>query len=208
MSAHSLSATGRTAISITAVALMGLVFIALFFAIGGPFGTLNDICVGVGGILSARLAWMLYPMHRSRAPRGSRFVLAAAVLGACVVAVGSGLVIFKITDWFLAGLVTTFGYGLIGAWLLGLNSSLLRSTEFSRQLSLLGTVAGAVAAIGLLAFPGILARVDAAGSAPWFVSGSMYVGGLGWNILYAVWCMLLGRMLVTAGSAPEVVEAS
>lgn len=187
---------GRLATTIAAVALIALVFIALFFSIGGPFGTLNDVCVALVGILSGGLVWMLYPTHRSYARRLSRFALGTGLVGACLAAVGSGLVIFNVTGWFLAGLVTTFGYALIGLWLLGLNYSALRYLVLPRRLALFGIVAGAVTAIGLFAGPGILARTDAINSAPGFVSASMYAGGLGWNILYAIWCMWLGRLLL------------
>jgi len=44
-------------------------------------------------------------------------------------------------------------------------------------------IAGGKSACGLLAAPGILARTDDMGAAPWFVTWSLCVGGLGWNIL-------------------------
>lgn len=197
MSTFLLSSIGRIAIAIAVVAFFGLVFIALFYSIGEPFGTLNDVCVALGGILSGGLAWMLYPTHRSYAPRVSRFALAAALVGACLAAVGSGLVIFRVTGWLLAGLVTTFGYALIGLWLLGLSYSALRWLAFPRRLAQFGIVAGGVTAIGVLAGPGILAGTDAIGSAQWFVFASMFLGGLGWNILYAIWCVWLGRLLLS-----------
>jgi len=196
VSTFSLSTIGRMAITIAVAEFIGLVFIALFYSIGGPFGTLNDVCVALGGMLSAGLAWMLYPTHRSHAPRVSPFALGIALVGACLAALGSGLVIFKVTGWFLAGLVTTFGYALIGLWLLGLSYSALRWLAFPRRLAQFGIVAGGVTAIGVLAGPGILARSDAIGSAQWFVLGSMFLGGLGWNILYAIWCTWLGRLLL------------
>ena len=208
VTALSSSAIGRTAISIAVVSIIGLVFIGLFFGTGGPFGTLNDVCVGVGGILSGRLAWLLSPTHRSYTPRGSGFALGTALVGACLTALGSGLVIFNVTGWFLAGLVTTFGYALIGVWLLGLNSSALRWLGFPRRLAQFGIVAGLVTAVGVLALPGILARAEASGSARWFVSGSMYLGGLGWNILYAIWCMWLARLLLSRNLDLQVVTTA
>ncbi|MEO8194604.1 MAG: hypothetical protein ABI681_12205 [Gemmatimonadales bacterium] len=188
---------GRLAITIAVVALIGLVFIALFFSVGGPFGTLNDVCVALTAMLSGGLVRVLYPTHRSYAPRLSRVALGTGLVGACLAAVGSGLVIFNVTGWFLAGLVTTFGYALIGLWLLGFNYSALRRLAFPRRLALFGIAAGGITAIGVLAGPGILARTDAMDSAQWFVSASMYAGGLGWNILYAIWCMWLGRLLLS-----------
>ncbi len=191
-------AIARTAITIAVVAALGLVFIALFYSIGGPFGTLNDVCVALVGIFSGVLAWMLYPTHRFYSRRVSRFALATAMAGACLAAAGSGLVIFKFTSWFLAGLVTTFGYGLIGLWLLALSYSTRRWPTFPRRLAQLGIVAGAVTTIGMLTFPGIFARIDVMGSAPGVAVMSMFVGGIGWNILYPIWCIGAARRLPTS----------
>ncbi len=201
MNTSSSATIGRIAIITAVVAIVGLIFIALFYGLidsgGGPFGTLNDLCVAIGGILSGVLVWMLYPMHRSYTPRASWFALASGLIGACLAPFGSSLVIFNITGWFLAGLVTTFGYALIGLWLLGLNNSALRWPAFPRGLAQFGIVAGGVMVIGILAAPGILARTDAMESAQWFVLAALFIGGLGWNILYTIWCIRLGRRLLS-----------
>jgi hypothetical protein len=175
------------------VAFSGLAFITLFYTIGGPFGTLNDLCVALGAVLSGGLAWMLYPMHRSYAPRLGRLALGSGLVGACLAPIGSSFAIFDVTGWFLAGLVTTFGYALIGLWLLELNYSALRRLALPQQLAQFGVIAGGIASVGILAGPGIIARTDAIESAQWFVLAGLYVGGLGWNILYAIWCIWLGR---------------
>ena len=188
-------AAGRTAIAIAAVAAIALVCIALFYIIRGPFGTFNDVCVALVGLLAGALAWMLYPTHHFHARRLSRFALGAALTGAGFAAVGSGLVIFKFTSWVLAGLVTTFGYGLIGLWLVALSRSTMRWPRFPRRLAKLGIVAGGVMASGLGTLPGILARSDAMASTAGFVLASMYLAGLGWNVLFALWCLRLGVLL-------------
>ena len=198
----SLSTTiGRNAIALAVVAILGLVSITLFYALfggsGGPFGTLNDICVALGGILSGGLVWRLYPFHRQHAPRLSRLALGSGLLGACIAPIGSSFAVFNVTGWFLAGLVTTFGYALIGLWLLALNYSARRLPPFPNRLALLGMVAGGVTAVGLLAVPGIIARIDAPDAAQWYVSTALYVGGLGWNILYTIWCIWFGRLLLS-----------
>ena len=43
---------GWVAIAAGIAGLLGLVFIILFFTVGQPFGTLNDICIGLTAILS------------------------------------------------------------------------------------------------------------------------------------------------------------
>jgi hypothetical protein len=192
---------GRLATAVGVIAVLGLICIALFALIGEPFGTLNDGCVALGGILSACLAWALYLTTRGTAPGLSLLALSSNWIGALLAVVGSGLVMFNITGWFLAGLVTTFGYALIGLWLLATNRSALRMPVIPRRLAWFGIVAGGISACGLLAAPGILARTDDMGAAPWFVTWSLYVGGLGWNILYTIWCLWLGRRPAIATAA-------
>ena len=205
MRSYSVSTVGRVVTTLAVVAIAGLIFIALFFVVGGVFGPLNDICVGLEGVLSGRLAWMLYPANRAYAHRLSHVALGSSLVGALLTTVGS--VLFHLTDWFLAGLVTTFGYAFIGLWLLATNASALRRGAFPRRLAYLGIVAGGVSASGLLAAPGIFGRVDAIHSAQWFLSASMYIGGFGWSILYTIWCFWLGRLLSSARVSLQAATA-
>src|SRR5512143_3439949 len=114
MSRFAPSTIGRVALAVDAVELIGLVLIAIFYAyidnIGGPFGMLNDLCVALGGILSGVLASMLYRVHHSYAARSGDVARALALAGAIIAPLGSLLVLTGVTGWFLAGLVTTFGY--------------------------------------------------------------------------------------------------
>ena len=126
--------TAWVAVATGVAGLLALAFIALFFAVGQPFGTLNDGCNGLAAILSGVLAWMLSPQYHSQSPLLSQVALVVAVVGALVVAAGSVLVIFGITGWFLAGLCMGAGNALIGLWLLGLSYSALSSTPWSHGL--------------------------------------------------------------------------
>lgn len=195
MRASSASTTGQVAIALAIV-----VFIAFFYTFlergSGHFGTANDICLALGGILSGSLAWTLYPIHYSHAPRESRFALIFAWIGACIVLIGSALVIFNFMGWFLARLVITFGYGMIGLWLIGLNYSALHWAAFPRTLAQYGMITGWLMTIGVFVASGILAGMDAAEAAPWFVWIALFVGALGWNVLYTIWCIGLGYLLL------------
>lgn len=212
MKSSSDTTIGRIALALAVVAVIGLASITLFYVLfagsGGPFGTLNDICVALGGLLSGALVWQLYPLHRQSAPLPSRFALASGLLGACLAPLGSAMAIFDVTGWFLAGLVTTFGYALIGLWLLGISYSARGWPAFPWRLALFGMAAGGIAAFGILAGPGIVARTDATDAAPWFVFAALYLGGLGWNILYTIWCFWLGRSLLSKRFALHLSTAT
>ncbi len=187
---------GWLAIAIGGVILIGDVSLILFFTFGSFFGTFNDLCVAFAAILSALLAWMLYPAHRALSSRLSRFLLSAALAGALVAFIGSAFVIFDITGWFLAGLMNFFGYALLGLWLLGLNYSAQRRSTWPRRLVQFGLVSGASMAVGLLTGPGIVGRIDNPDLAPWFVYVSP-VASLGWLLLYPIWSAWLGHLLLT-----------
>jgi hypothetical protein len=189
---------GWLAIALGGGTLIGVVSLILFFTFGAFFGTLSDLCIALEAILSALLAWMFYPAHRAYSSRLSRFLLAAALVGALIAFIGSVFVIFDITGWFLAGLMNFFGFALIGLWLLGLNYYFVqrRDTRWPRRLVQLGLVSGAIMAIGLLTGPGIAGRIDDPELAPWFVSGAQ-VASLGWLLLYPIWSIWLGRLFLT-----------
>ena len=98
-------AINRVAIATGVAGLLALIFIILFFTIGQPFGTLNDIFIGIAAILNGVLAWMLYSQHHAQPPLLSQVALVVALIGAFVVTLGSVLVIFQITGWYLGGLL-------------------------------------------------------------------------------------------------------
>jgi hypothetical protein len=187
---------GSAAIAAGITGLLALAFLILFFAVGQPFGTLNDMGIGLAAVLSAVMAWMLYPWHHAQLPLLSRIALALALLGALVVAAGSVLVISGVSGWYLAGLYMAAGNAFIGLWLLAVNYSALRSNPWPHSLVILGLVSGAIMMAGLLTIPGIFSGIDSWASAPWYINYVGQAGALGWLVLYPIWCVLTGRSLV------------
>ncbi len=194
---------GWLAIAIGGVILIGDISLILFFTIGSFFGTFNDLCIAFAAILSALLAWMLYPANRALSPRLCQFLLTAAFVGALVAFIGSTFVIFDITGYFLAGLMNFFGYALVGLWLLGLNYSAQRRNRWRRRLVQFGLVSGACMAVGLLTGPGIVGRIDNPELAPWFVYVAP-VASLGWLLLYPIWSIWLDHLLLSKRLAVQV----
>jgi hypothetical protein len=178
------------------VGLLGLVFIVLFFTVGQPFGTLNDVFIGLMAILSVVLVWMLYPWHHIQSPLLSQVALVIAMLGALLVLVGAVLSISGVRGWFLSGLYMAAGNGMIGLWLLALNYSALRVNLFPQSLVIFGLISGVILALGLVTIPGIFRGIDTQEYELNLFNSIWWVSSLGYLALYPIWCFLLGRILL------------
>lgn len=189
------SSTGGVAVATGIVLILAIVLILLFFTLGEPFGTLNDLANGLAGILCGLLAWMLFAQHPAKSSLLSELALALAVIGAGVVVVGTVLVVFKVTGWVLAAWYTAVGNALIGIWLAAFSYSAGRSLILPGSLPAFGLITGLLMVTGFFAVPGILARIDSMASLPWYLNLS-YVEYLGTYILFPAWAIWLGRTLL------------
>ena len=187
---------GWVAIATGVTGLLALTFIILFFTVGQPFGTLNDICIALAAILSAVLAWMLYPQYHAQSPLLSQVTLVIAMLGAILVMVGAALAISGVKGWFLSGLYMAAGNAMIGLWLLGLNYSALRDNSLPHGLVIFGLISGAILALGLVTIPGIFRGIDTQEYALTMVNYVWWTSSLGYLALYPAWCIWLGRTLL------------
>ncbi len=187
---------GWVAITTGIVGLFGLAFIILLFTVGQPFGTLNDICIGLTAILSGVLAWMLYPQYHAQSPLLGKATLVIAMVGALLVVVGSALVISGVKGWFLSGLYMAAGNALIGLWLLGLNYSALRENALPQGLVIFGLICGVILALGLVTIPGIFRGNDPQEYELTIVNYVWWTSSLGYLALYPTWCILFGRTLL------------
>jgi hypothetical protein len=189
--------TGRLAISAGIVAAGCAVSLATFFAVGGPFGTINDYGNAIAGILGGALAWRL----RSRlAGRARGVALGLALVGAAITVVGSAMVVSGTTGFFLAGLVSSAGFAGIGGWLVLYNRSDARDGGQLRRLRSVGLAAGAVMAAGIVMVPAIIAGYDDMATVP----GWVWIGSIGWlgvYVLYPVWAIGIG--VVELGGARQ-----
>jgi hypothetical protein len=179
----------RLALATAIVTLLGVLSLIIFYALGGPFGLINDVANGLIGLLSLALAWRWVRNRRSGL---STLAIAAAALGAIVMILGSLLVIFDITGWYLAGLVSSVGSSLIGIWLLIANRLRRRAPELPRGLIMLGIATAIFMIIGWLAIPGVIVRIDDPQLAPWYVNAGL-LNWMGTYLLYPIWCLWLSR---------------
>jgi hypothetical protein len=180
----------RLALATAFVTLLGVVSLIIFFAVGGgPFGFINDVANGLMGLLSLALAWLWVSNRRSGL---STLAVAAAALGAIVMVMGSILIIFDVTGWYLAGLASSVGSALIGIWLLVANRLHRRAPGLPRGLITLGSTTAIFMIIGWLAVPGVLLRIDDPQLAPWYVNAGL-LSWMGTYLLYPAWCLWLSR---------------
>jgi len=173
-----------TAIAVTVPA--AIVLLVVYYAVGGPFGTLNDLANALVGVLSVVLA---VQTARVGVPAAA---VAAAGAGGALMVVGSWLVITGRAGWVLAGLVSAVGAAAIGAWLVVLNQTARRAGLLSSTVAGLGLGSGALMTLGILTVPDLVARADSWDDLQWYgVVG--FVGWLGLYLGYPVWCALLAR---------------
>ena len=187
---------GWVAIATGTAGLFGLAFIILFFTVGQPFGTLNDICIGLTAILSLVLVWMLYPGYHTQLPLLSQVALVIAMFGAVLVLVGTALAISGVKGWFLSGLYMAAGNAMIGLWLLGLNYFALRDNSLPHSLVIFGLISGVILALGLVTIPGIFRGIDSQEYELTTFNYIWWASSLGYLALYPTWCILLGRILL------------
>ena len=170
--------------------LLAVVLLIIFYAVGRvAFGFGNDLANGLVGLLSIALAWLWVS---PRTTIWTRVGLATATVGGTVMIIGSILIIFDITGWYLAGLVSSTGSALIGIWLLVANRMQRYSARLPGRLIMLGMTTAIFMILGWLAVPGVVGRIDDPQLAPWFVNAGL-LSWMGTYLLYPIWCLWLSR---------------
>ena len=193
---YSTSTIGWVALGTGIVVILAVIFLILMFSVSISFGAVNDVLNGIIGISSVVLAWIFYSEHHASSPVIDRITLALAIVGAIFSIVGSVLIVYGFTGFFLAGLYSSLGNALIGVWLVILCYSIQRSEVLPHSLTMFGFVAGAFMALGLIGIPGVLARIDSMAFMPWYLYLAL-LGWLGTYVLYPIWTIWLGRNLLS-----------
>jgi hypothetical protein len=193
---------GRLAVALGCVGLASGTSLIAFFVVGGPFGALNDVGNGALGVLSGLLAITLWRAGAAPPPGGGGVTSSLALLGAGVAAVGSLLILTDTTGFFLAGLVSSSGFALIGAWLIALNLWLSSdaAARWPKRRVVLGVAAGTAMALGFISVVGVSMGLDDMDTAPVWI----HVGGLSWlgtYLLFPIWSIWFGRALTGPAGA-------
>ena len=173
-------------------AMVGLVTIGLYFWIGQPWGTLNDVAVlvmtaAVGPLMLA--FWELggltpTPLARVAQAAGWLAVAAWAILHALFII---GLLSFDYAAPATDGLaLQAVAQVVIGLWIAGANGLAGPWLGWQRWLGLLTGVGWALVGVGLL-----LGGMNHPLS---------YAGGIGYLLVFPVWAFLMGRLFTRIAS--------
>ena len=194
--------TGSLMLLVGATGLLAVAALLMFFA--GLFGNirsllfmgpLNDVLNVIASILSAILASVLHPTVRKIASRLSLVVLISVWAGALAHTFGSWLIMTNRSGVELSSYYYFVGNSLIGIWLWVLNHVTRRAAVWPRNLTQLGLIAGSFMLVGFLGLYGIVFRADGDDFSPLvMVAGISF---LGMGILYPIWSLWLGRLLVS-----------
>jgi len=198
--------TGQWMLAAGITGILALVTLLLFF-VGlvqnirslSSLGSLNDALNALTGLLSAVLAAVLHPALHRLAPRSSPILLMSAWAGALAITFGSWLIITGRSDVELSSYYFFFGNGLIGIWLWMLNRIARLQAAWPPNLTCWGLVAAGFMMVGLLGLYGILSGSDGEGHSPLVMFSG--ISFLGTGILYPLWCLQLGRSIVSQQDA-------
>ena len=192
------------------VGLLGVAALLMFFVgLFGNFpsllfmGALNDVLNAAASVLSALLASALHPTLRRFSPRFSLVVLMSVWTGALAHTYGSWLILTDRSGVELSSYSYFVGNGLIGIWLRVLNRVARDEAIWPRTVTQLGFIASGFMLIGLLGLYGMLVGSDGDDFSPLvMVAGISF---LGMGMLYPIWCLRLGRWIV---SQPVTMQAA
>jgi hypothetical protein len=179
------SFVGWSAYLSAAANILGFITLVAFFAVGDPFGVINDLTTVILALSMVPLAFGLHELHRRTAPRLSLGAFAIGVIAMAAAAVLSALLVLGLVELGLTLVATPVAFGVIGVWLM-LNSCLGRSNEtLPTGLIWIGIVAGAAFVLVIVGF---------------ILGGQQHplaaVGGLTAVICYPIWAVWFGRLLL------------
>jgi hypothetical protein len=163
---------------------------------GQPFGTVNDVCIGIIAIMTTALAWILHHRLHCRLPVLSQVALVFAFVGGVLVIAGSVLVISGVRGWYLSGLYMSAGNAMVGLWLVLLSYCAIRYDMLPRGISIFGLICGLILAFGLVTIPRILRDIDQMEYELTIFNSIWAVSSIGYLAIYPIWCVFLGRNLL------------
>lgn len=182
---------GWSAIVSAIATVVGFVTLIIFFSVGQPWGTLNDVTSVILAFSLLLVLLALYFLHRQNAPALTLGVLVIGVLALLVAAVFQLLLIFGVIEFQQTAVVVSAAFGLFGAALIVFNAIARAQGTLPGTLALLGIVAGVSYVLVIVGF--ILGGQEHPLTA---------VGGLTAVITYPIFAIWFGRILLSGVMLP------
>ncbi len=173
---------GWSAYGSAAAMILSAVTLALFYNVGQPWGTINDITITVLAVLILDVLLVLHRLHRHGDPTFSLIAYLIGVLG-MIMAIGfQVLLVLRIYE--PPELTVPVGFGLWGVSLLLFSYLAFAGKTFPRGLVILGLIAG----IGYV----LVSAGSITGDVPVPLS---LTGILLAAIFYPLWAIWFGRLI-------------
>ncbi len=173
--------------------LIALITISLFFAIGQPWGTINDVASFVQWAAAIPLVIVIYQSQRAH----THLALFVAVLGLAALITACGLTVLllaQVLTFQQQGTPTAVAGGVFGLWLVLTAALWLGGSLLPGPLLALMAVAGIGTVIGIVGFV-------AFGSSHWLT----YAGGAVGGLAYPAWGYWLAILLLRS---PDLLTPS
>ncbi len=178
---------------------LAVILIFIFFAVGEPFGTLNDI---TGLMWGLTLAPLMYVFYQRAVPRTTSVTIALGVglIGFVAFVVLQLLLILRVLTFEQQYGPLTLTYGLIGVWMILVSRAARRAGELARGLAWFGIAIGALWALtSVLTWLGGPIPSDMSALAdPSKINPFLLVSFISFFFAYIaqpIWALWLGRVL-------------
>ena len=217
MNSSNMPLVGWTAIAGGIISLIGFVSLVIFFVVGEPFGTLNDLLAIPVAFLMLPLVFALYRLNATSHSTVSLIAAIAGTVGFIATAAGSVLLVSGRINFAQSLYTGIGGFGLIGLWVL-LNSTVgLKTNHLPTDLAWMGILLGITPSLALLFVPRVeviarslesMAGQSAGFQMSPFLIAAFVLGGLSYAVMPA-WFILTGRFFVVnqVGTAIKVASA-
>lgn len=172
--------------------VLGVVTLFAFFAVGEPFGTINDLSSIVIALSMIVILFELDSLHRPVAPVVSLVVLIIGVIAMLVAVVFQTLLVLQVIEFAQTAVIVPLAFGVFGAALMIYSYLSLTSQSLPRGLAVLGIIAGASYILVITGF-----FLNPEGEHPLTI-----IGGLLILIGYPIWAIWFGRLLLAGRLAP------
>jgi hypothetical protein len=182
---------GWSAIVSAMATVVGFVTLIIFFSVGQPWGTINDVASVILAFALLPVLLALYYLQRQNAPVITLGVLVIGGLALLVAAVFQLLLIFGVIKFQQTAVVVSTAFGLFGASLVVYSALARAQGSLPNTLALLGIIAGVGYVLVVVGF--ILGGQEHPLAA---------IGGLTAVIIYPIFAIWFGRILLSGLTVP------